>query len=120
MGDALAALLDALPVGLMLIGRDGRLLRMNRAAAGFLAARREDCLGHEPYELLGEAAAEWRTRDLAVLASGEPMVDVITDVLCGDGRRRRLRTLRTRYEDAAGEIVGVLLTFRDIGADAPA
>lgn len=116
----IVALLDALPVGLMLIGRDGRLLRMNRAAAGFLAARREDCLGHEPYELLGEAAADWRTRDLAVLASGEPMVDVITDVLCGDGRRRRLRTLRTRYEDAAGEIVGVLLTFRDIGADAPA
>ena len=116
----IVALLDALPVGLMLIGRDGRLLRMNRAAAGFLAARREDCLGHEPYDLLGEAAAEWRTRDLAVLASGEPMVDVITDLTCRDGRRRRLRTLRTRYEDAAGEIVGVLLTFRDIGADAPA
>lgn len=116
----IVTLLDALPVGLMLIGPDGRLLRMNRAAAEFLAAEREARLGQDPYDLLGEAAADWRTRDQAVLESGAPMIDVITDVQCADGRRRRLRTLRTRYEDTAGTVVGVLLTFRDIGgADAP-
>lgn len=90
----LEAILEALPVGVVVRAADGSVQRVNRAAA----------------EILGRPAAELRGGgdDLELIESSEPR-----EVQCADGERRALTSRTTGFRLPGGEFEGSVQIIDD-------
>jgi len=120
------AVLEALGDGVLVVGRDGRMLQANRAARAIIARHRpggraalhgdaEDwaaCLtdaragGPAPSEI-----AE------AVLATGEAVRETRVELAGADGERLWLAVSYIPMRDEVGRIGWLLVTLRDVSAD---
>ncbi|BCK87491.1 hypothetical protein MIZ01_1270 [Sideroxyarcus emersonii] len=105
----LQAILDHAPMGIWLVGRDGRYRFVNRkfcAATGipesaFLSTT------HLP-DLLGEKiASRFLASDRACLAQNEPYVSIETLPLV-DGKLHQLEVTKARLRDSKGEVIGAI------------
>lgn len=118
--ERLAALLRALPVGMVQLDARGAITEVNDEACTILGMPREQLLGSqqlsgdwqamdEDGRLLGPDPNRWQE----VLHSGQPLRSVQLARPCADG----LQVIRVNYEalrDAEGRISGVVACFSDI------
>jgi PAS domain S-box-containing protein len=106
-------LLDTLfataPVGLAFVDGEGRVVRVNQALAAISGHPVEEHVGRPARELLGAAGAEVE----AVLADGEPRLEVETASRNGDGMRHWVSSF-TPVRGLEGELLGVGVTVIDI------
>jgi diguanylate cyclase (GGDEF)-like protein/PAS domain S-box-containing protein len=116
-----AALLAALPVGVVLKDAAGTVVDCNPAAEQVLRLPRPQLLGH------GVTDRRWRTvrEDLSdypladqpssrALASGEPVRGEVMGVLTPDGELRWLLVNSEPMRDAAGRVAGAVACFVDV------
>jgi diguanylate cyclase (GGDEF)-like protein/PAS domain S-box-containing protein len=117
----MAALLAALPVGVVLKDATGTVVDCNPAAEQVLRLPRPQLLGH------GSSDRRWRTvrEDLSdypladqpssrTLASGEPVRGEVMGVLTPDGELRWLLVNSEPMRDAAGSVAGAVACFVDM------
>jgi diguanylate cyclase (GGDEF)-like protein/PAS domain S-box-containing protein len=114
----LASVIDALPIGMFWKDRDSRILGCNQKFA-------EDSGATDPAELIGktnfdfcasETAATYRADDLEVMNSGLPKLGIEEPLLLSTGAIIWIETNKVPLRNAAGEIIGVLGTYRDVTA----
>jgi PAS domain S-box-containing protein len=107
----LDTLFSTAPVGLAFVDRDGRFVRVNEALAAITGRAADEHRGRAPEELLPGAGAEVD----AVLANGEPRLEIETETAAHDGRSARHRiSSYTPVRGLEGELLGVGVTVIDI------
>ncbi|HWA00649.1 MAG TPA: ATP-binding protein [Caulobacterales bacterium] len=121
-GDAIPAdlmlplVLDALPVAVFWKDRQSRLLGCNRVFAEIAGVSHPDELvGKSPLDLCAaESAARVMADDAQVMTSGRPMMGIQEEIVLPDGRSRWNETNKLPLRDPRGEIIGVLVTIKDV------
>ncbi len=97
-------LFERSPLGMALLDRDLRYIRVNDALAGMWAMRPQDMLGHTPEDLHGAGAAEVHGNVASVVHSGSAVEAMeVTGVVGGDARRWILTSFPV--EDGAAVIM---------------
>jgi diguanylate cyclase (GGDEF)-like protein/PAS domain S-box-containing protein len=112
----LAAVLDALSVGMFWKDRESRILGCNQKFA-------EDSGGTRPEDIIGktnfdfypkEQADAYRADDLEVINSGQPKLGIEEPLLLPSGETAWIETNKAPLRNSSGEIIGLLATYRDI------
>jgi sigma-B regulation protein RsbU (phosphoserine phosphatase) len=112
----LMALMETIPDRIYFKDREGRFLSVNRAFLEFLGMDGEaGLLGKTDFDIfLPEHAEPARADELAVMASGEPMVAKIEKEVWNDGRVRWVSTSKVPMRDASGAVLGICGISRDV------
>jgi diguanylate cyclase (GGDEF)-like protein/PAS domain S-box-containing protein len=111
----LRAVLNALPVGLFWKDRDSRIQGCNQQFADDAGAASVDLIGKTNFELYPPAQADaYRADDLEVINSGQAKLAIEERLLLANGDTAWVETNKVPLRNTAGEIVGVLGTYRDI------
>ncbi|OPY27146.1 MAG: PAS fold protein [Methanocella sp. PtaU1.Bin125] len=117
-------LMSMLPHGMMIYGRDGRVVMANEVAGRILGINRHDLEGRSALEIargLREERASGRLmtgRSHAIcraLGTGAPVHNVRSTILV-DGWRRVINTSAVPLRNAAGIVTGCISTLRDVTA----
>lgn len=112
----LAAVLDALSVGMFWKDRESRILGCNQRFA-------EDSGGTGPEDIIGktnfdfypkEQADAYRADDLEVMSTGLAKLGIEEPLLLPTGETAWVETNKAPLRNAAGEIIGLLATYRDV------
>jgi diguanylate cyclase (GGDEF)-like protein/PAS domain S-box-containing protein len=124
--DALAAsqpldgLMEALPVALSAVDRDGRFLLVNRAHTRLFGAEPADALGRTLAEVCGE---DYATRQLVlnekVLETGDVLISTRPEMWPAVGGARPLVVTKGPLRDASGRVAGVVTVTLDVGDLSP-
>ncbi len=105
----LHAILDHAPVGIWLLGTDGKYMFVNRRFCAAMGIPENTFLAtdHLP-DLLGEeVAANCLASDRACLSSDGPCVTIETLPLV-DGKLHQLEITKSKLRDAKGEVIGII------------
>jgi len=112
----LAAVLDVLSVGMFWKDRESRILGCNQKFAedsGF--ASPGEIIGKTNFDFYPKAQADaYRADDLEVINSGQPKLGIEEPLLLPTGDTAWVETNKAPLRNSAGEIVGLLATYRDI------
>jgi PAS domain S-box-containing protein len=110
------ALMDHLPDPIYFKDRDGCFTRINRAQALVLGvADPADAVGKSDADFFpAEHAAEARSDEEAIMASGEPLVSKVERVLDRRGRERWFSTTKMPLRNPVGEVIGTMGSSREI------
>lgn len=112
----LSAVLNALPVSLFWKDCNSRILGCNQKFA-------EDSGALHPAELIGktnfdfypvEQADAYRADDLEVMTSGRPKLGIEESLLLPTGKTVWIETNKVPMRNTAGQVIGVLGTYRDV------
>lgn len=95
-------------------GKDGRLLRVNRAAAMSVGLTPQEMIGKDYYELFGDQSDEARSKDEAVISTGEPIIGDLRKFETVDGQVRYAMIDRYPYYGENGEIIGLVGFAQDV------
>lgn len=112
----LSAVLDVLAVGMFWKDRESRILGCNQRFAedsGFSSP--EEIIGKTNFDFYPKAQADaYRADDLEVINGGQPKLGIEEPLLLPTGETIWVETNKAPLRNAAGEIIGLLATYRDI------
>lgn len=107
----LVAVLDEMPVGLVVVDTGRRVRFLNRRLEAMVGRPREDCQGLPCGQVLRAAVC---MRRCPALQPGGETVSLETDLLAKSRRQLPVRLTSICLRDAAGEPLGHLETFEDL------
>ncbi|MBS0661893.1 MAG: PAS domain S-box protein [Verrucomicrobia bacterium] len=113
----LTGVLDAIPQSVFWKDRQGVYLGCNAVfARGAGLARPEEIVGRTDFDLPWRPGQteKFRADDAAVIASGEPKINLVEQIQLASGEERWLSTSKVPLRDPAGQIYGLLGVFDDI------
>ena len=112
----LRALIDAVPDAMFCKDRQGRYLLQNEAHRVLFATSKDEALGQTVFDFPGmqSHAALYHADDMAVVQTGQPVVNREEPFEQPDGVRGWLLTSKYPLRDEAGQILGVAGITRDI------
>jgi PAS domain S-box-containing protein len=109
---ALDSLFDSSPLGVAIFDRELRYIRVNEALAAMNGLPVADHIGHTVVEVLDErSAADLTALQRDVLATGRPVIDLVTYAPHGRGHRS---LSYHRLIDRAGRVLGISATVIDV------
>jgi PAS domain S-box-containing protein len=117
--DLLAAVLEALPIGVWIMNGEGRITHGNPAGRRIWAGARY--VGPEEF---GEYKGWWATSGKRIephewaaaraIKNGETSIDEVIDIECFDGTRKTILNSALPVRDADGQIMGAIIVNQDI------
>jgi diguanylate cyclase (GGDEF)-like protein/PAS domain S-box-containing protein len=112
----LDSVLDALPIGLFWKDRDSVILGCNRKfAEDSGAADPADMIGKTNFDFYPPAEAEaYRIDDLEVITTGKSKLAIEEPLLLATGETAWVETNKVPLRNNAGEVIGVIGTYRDV------
>ena len=111
------ALLHAIPALVFLKGRDHRYITVNQAYATSYGLTIDQIVGKTDWEIFPPAIAEaYQANDEAVMASGQPRLNVELPIQHPDGSSGWLGEHNIPYRDAHGQVIGMVGVAIDITA----
>ncbi|MBT8061072.1 MAG: response regulator [Gammaproteobacteria bacterium] len=110
----LKSLLNAIPIGMAVIGTDGKFIEINPAGVRLFRARRANQFIGQPLEknIKKNHRSRFNTLWGNVLAGGEDLLEC--EVACLEGESRWVACTATPLLDSAGVVESVLLAMQDI------
>ncbi len=118
-GRKLAAVLESLPVGVLISDVQGRICQVNEEVSRMLKS--VDILKNDAY---GEMLGWWDSKDQALkdpggalaraLRSGEPSHNEVTQIRCFDGSSKTIRISASPLLGLAGDVVGAVIVINDL------
>jgi PAS domain S-box-containing protein len=108
--------LDALPVGLFWKDRYSRILGCNQKFADDSGvADPAGMIGRTDFDFHPRAQAEaYRADDLEVITTGKPKLGIEEPLFLANGETIWIETSKVPLRNAAGRIIGILATYRDV------
>jgi diguanylate cyclase (GGDEF)-like protein/PAS domain S-box-containing protein len=112
----LNTLLDAKLAGMFWKDRESRILGCNQKFAEDSGATAPaDLIGKTNFDFYPKAQAEaYRTDDLEVINTGVPKVGIEEPLLLPTGETAWIETNKAPLRNSAGEIIGLMATYRDV------
>jgi PAS domain S-box-containing protein len=118
-GRKLSAVLESLPVGVLIADQQGRICQANDEASRIFKS--DALIEHDAY---GEILGWWDSRSNAikepdgavarVLSTGVSSQNELMEVTCFDGIARTIRTTASPLLGLGGEIVGAVIVIKDL------
>jgi PAS domain S-box-containing protein len=112
--DELHRIHDLVPVMITRKDTENRLVRVNAAVTEYLGRPREEIEGKTASELFPETGDAFSEMDRRVIETGEPIRGEIQRLPTPSGEERWMKTDAFPYENANGEVEGVLVVSEDI------
>lgn len=112
--DELRRIHDTAPVMITRKDTENRLLTVNKAVEDYLDLPREEIQGKTAEELFPEYGDQFYEMDRRVIDSGEPIRRETQRLSTPSGEDRWIQTDALPYEDADGNVEGVLIVSEDI------
>ena len=106
-------ILDSLPVHFWVKDKNNHIIRANKTAASSINSTVDEVVGKSAYDLHPEYAEVYYQDDLEVINSQKPKLGIIEQYKTVDGPIW-MRTDKTPYLDAEGEVQGVIVYSSDI------
>lgn len=115
-GRVLRTLIDALPDQIFFKDREGRYLLHNKSEQRRWKLNSEELIGRTVFEIPGvlEHAAAYHADDMAVISTGEPIIEREEPFATPTGEEGWFLTSKYPLCDASGEIIGLVGISRDI------
>jgi two-component system, cell cycle sensor histidine kinase and response regulator CckA len=112
----LRTVLDAVADPIFLKDREGRFVMLNAACLRMWGLENADYAGRTDFDFPGMRANadRYAVDDMAVVRTGQPLINREEPFMLPDGRRGWFLTSKFPLRDAAGEIVGLAGICRDI------
>jgi PAS domain S-box-containing protein len=107
-------ILDSVPAMIWYKDAENRILRVNKPAADLMNLPVEEIEGRSTYEIYPEEAAQYHRDDLEVIHSGRPKRGIVELLQTASGEKRWVKTDKIPYQDAEGNMVGVIVFAVDI------
>ncbi len=110
----LAAIIEAIPAPVFYKDTQGRYLGCNAAFAEYVGRPRDEIVGRTVFDVAPpELAQIYAAADRQLLRSGGTQT-YETDVVRGDGTRRRIVFHKAVFRDSAGDVAGIVGAMLDI------
>lgn len=107
-------ILDAVPTSIWYLDRDGRIQRVNAAAAKIMGRSLEELIGKSLFDLFPhDQAVKALTDNREIIASGRPKLGIVEEFTTPIGRRW-LRTDKMAHFGPHGTPVGIIAVSQDI------
>ncbi len=108
--------LSNIPQGVFWKDREGVFLGGSQRLADALGVTSpDDVIGRTDFDFMSRDQAEWyRSCDIDVMETGEPMLNFEEPIVGADGSVRSLLTSKVPLRNDAGRVIGVLGIFTDI------
>lgn len=112
----LRTLIDHIPAYIHVRDTDSRFLLNNRAHLELIGAKtQEEVLGKSDFDFFSEElASHYRATEVAILESGQPLIDHVEETMDAEGGRHWFLTSKVPIRDAYGQIVSIVGINRDI------
>jgi len=112
----LRTLIDHIPAYIHVRDTDSRFLLNNRAHLDLMGIKtQEEALGKSDFDFFPEEmASHYRATEVAILESGQPLLDHIEETVDAEGGRHWFLTAKVPIRDAHGQIVSIVGINRDI------
>lgn len=110
----LNTLFDNLPICVIFKDCDNHIVRANQFAAEFFRESQQALVGRDIGELVPGSELTYRDTDRSVLESGVAQLDYVHELPLADGRRVQVRSHKMRYQDADGNVIGLLVAFQEL------
>jgi PAS domain S-box-containing protein len=111
----LAAILDAVAHPIFVKDREFRFVLLNRALCEMVGRTCEEMIGKTDYDFFSEEESDFfRQKDIALFASGEPLVIDEEPITDAEGRRHILTTTKVPLRDAGGQVTHLVGIIHDI------
>lgn len=111
----LRALIDRVPDYLFIKDIESRFVIANPAVAEDLGLGVQDLIGKSDFDLHPRELAEnYFSDEQAVVASGQPIIDIEEFVVTASGQRKWLATSKLPLRDSSGKITGIVGVCRDV------
>jgi len=109
------SLVDTARVIVLILDREGKVVRFNRFAQELTGYSEEDVVGKDWFATFLPDGDRPRIEDVfSAVMSGEPARGMVNAILARDGRRILIRWYNSLLRDAQGEVIGVLSIGNDI------
>lgn len=108
------AIFDSVPAMIWYRDREGRILKVNQAAADSVGMSIRSLIGKNYYELFPDGAERSRRQDLEVMESGRPLVGQLRSFTTYSGLKHWALVDRIPLRDEEGRISGVMVFALDI------
>ena len=102
----------AVPDGVFVVDREGRIISFTEAAERILGLRYEDVVGHSCEEVF---EPEWCEAIRRTVETGELLSNLNVGITTSDAERIPLCGSISPLRDVKGHIAGAVVTFRDVG-----
>jgi PAS domain S-box-containing protein len=109
------AIFDSVPVRIIYLDPEGKVLRMNKVDAKILGLPPREIIGKCLYEFfLQEQAAQRIAENKEVVSSGNAKLGIIEQITDTNGKSRWLRVDKIPYQDAEQHTIGIIMLAIDI------
>ncbi|HEX2225122.1 MAG TPA: diguanylate cyclase, partial [Thermoanaerobaculia bacterium] len=112
--EEMQVLWDSVPALIWFKDPEGRILRVNKAAADSLGLPPDQIEGRSTFDLYPDEAHRYAEDDQEVLRTGRPKLGIVELLPTGTGEKRWMRTDKVPYRDAEGRLIGVVVFAVDI------
>ncbi len=110
----LRVLFDLMPALIWFKDTKNRIIRVNQRVAEMAGRTVEEIEGRPSQEIYPDQAAKYYADDLEVIQSGVPKLGIVEKITNVDGQERWVLTDKVPVLDKAGEVIGIVVTARDI------
>lgn len=108
------AIIDTLPVHVVIKDDKNNLLYVNEHAARMRGMPRDKIEGRSTYEIFPDDAARLYASDLEVIKSGKPLPEAIQQVMSFSGQKSWINSSKWPWYDKNGKIAGVIIVASEI------
>lgn len=106
---------DSVPVRVIYLDPEGKVLRMNKADAEILGLPPREIIGKSLYKFfLQEEAALRIAEHKEIVRSGNAKLGIIEQITSADGKTKWIRVDKIPYRDKKGDIIGIIAFAADI------
>ncbi|QSG04294.1 PAS domain-containing sensor histidine kinase [Natranaeroarchaeum sulfidigenes] len=107
-------LLDNIPHRVFVKNEYGQFAAVSEAKSDHYGLSREELIGLTDFELAPDIGMDLRQEEVAIMETGEPIVNKVEEYTDDDGRRRWVSTTKAPRRDDGGEVVGIVGSTRDV------
>ena len=114
--DQMGIILDSIADGVFTINTDKIVTSFNKAAENITGIPRDQAVGQKCFDVFHANICQGACAMEKTIKTGRPIIDLPLNILNGSGRTVPISISTAVLEDAKGNIIGGVETFRDLSA----
>jgi PAS domain S-box-containing protein len=112
--DELRQIFDSTVEGLIVVGTDFEILKINQPLLRMLGRTQEETLSHKCYDIFGFSCCHGLMCPMKLILGGQPMVEMDTEKEMPDGSRIPLIVTATPFRSVDGDLAGIVMSMKDV------
>lgn len=112
--DELRQIFDSTVEGLIVVGTDFEILKINQPLLRMLGRTQDETLSRKCYDIFGFSCCHGLMCPMKLILGGQPMVEMDTEKEMPDGSRIPLIITATPFRSVDGDLAGIVMSMKDV------